>query len=49
MIVPGGEAAGRHTVLDLGMDGYLAMVEWTGAGITCGQTRRLARGEAAIA
>ena len=25
-----GEAAGRHTVLDMSLDGYLALVEWTG-------------------
>ena len=27
---PMGEATGQHTVLDMSMDGYLALVEWTG-------------------
>ena len=29
-LCPMGEAADRHTVLDMSLDGYLALVEWTG-------------------
>ena len=32
-LCPMGEGAGRQTVLDLSLDGYLAMVEWTGQAI----------------
>jgi hypothetical protein len=29
-LCPMGPEAGRHTVLDMGIDGYLALVDWTG-------------------
>ena len=29
-LCPMGEVAGRHTVLDMSLDGYLSLVEWTG-------------------
>ena len=30
-LCPMGSEAGRHTVLDMSLDGYLALVEWTGS------------------
>ena len=43
-LCPMGEAAGRHTVLDISLDGYLALVEWTGQALRADKRGALPEG-----
>ena len=43
-LCPMGEAAGRHTVLDMSLDGYLALVEWTGQALRADKRGALPEG-----
>ena len=42
-LCPMGEATGQHTVLDMSMDGYLALVEWTGQALRADKRGALPR------
>ena len=47
-LCPMGEAADRHTVLEMSLDGYLALVEWTGQELRAGKRGALPVGMRSI-